>query len=50
MDQQMERLMEYGLPESMRAWLGMLGFRIVVNVHGEVVEIDAPSVVDEGEW
>jgi hypothetical protein len=50
MDQQMERLTRHGLPEGVQAWLGMLGFRIVVNVHGEVIEIDAPSVVDEGEW
>jgi hypothetical protein len=50
MDQQMERLMQHGLPQGVQAWLGMLGFRIVVDVHGEVVEIDAPSVVDEGEW
>lgn len=49
MDQQMKRLMQYGLPTGMQAWLGMLGFRIVVNVHGEVIEIDAPSIVDEGE-
>jgi hypothetical protein len=49
MDQQMERLMASGLPEGVQAWLGMLGFRIVVNLHGEVLEIDAPSAVDEGE-
>ena len=50
MDQQMEQLMAYGLPAGVQAWLGMLGFRVVVNVHGEVMEIDAPSAVDEGEW
>jgi hypothetical protein len=49
MDQQMERLMASGLPEGVQAWLGMLGFRIVVNLHGDVLEIDAPSAVDEGE-
>lgn len=31
------------IPEDMRAWLGMLGFRVVVDVHGEVVEINVPS-------
>ncbi len=48
-EEQMERLLQVGLPEEVRAWLGMLGFRVTVNVHGEVVEIDAPSVVDDGE-
>ncbi len=31
------------VPEDMRAWLGMLGFRVVVDVHGEVVEMNLPS-------
>jgi hypothetical protein len=46
MDKQMEQLMAQGLPEGMQAWLGMLGFRVVVNVHGEVMEINAPGFVD----
>jgi hypothetical protein len=31
------------IPEDMRAWLGMLGFRMVVDVHGEMVEFDLPG-------
>ena len=50
MDKGMERLMGQGLPEAMRAWLGMLGFRVVVNVHGEVMEIEAPHAADVDEW
>ena len=46
MDERLGELMQQGLPEGVRAWLGMMGFRIVVNVHGEVVEIDVPSVAD----
>jgi hypothetical protein len=46
MDRRMEELMQQGLPEEVRAWLGMLGFRIVVNVHGEVVEIKGSSFAD----
>lgn len=34
---------EQGIPEDARMWLGMMGFRIVVNVHGEVVQINAPA-------
>jgi hypothetical protein len=50
LDKQVEQLMRHGLPENIRAWLGLLGFRIIVNVHGEVVNIDTPAAVDDGDW
>ena len=50
LDKRMEELMQHGLPEEMRAWLGMLGFRVMVNVHGDVIELEAPSSVDEDDW
>ncbi len=43
MDDHFSRLIEQGLPESARAYLGMLGFRIVLNYHGEVVRFDQPG-------
>lgn len=46
---QMEQLRAQGLPEEVRTWLGMLGFRVVVDVHGQVVELDAPGMVDNDE-
>jgi hypothetical protein len=49
LDKRMEALTHQGLPEEARAWLGMLGFRVIVNLHGEVVEIEGPAVIDEGE-
>ena len=50
-DSNFAKLMDQGLPEQARQWLGMLGFRIVVNYHGEVVRMDSPGVAgtDEGE-
>jgi hypothetical protein len=39
----MDRVMEQGLPDDARTMLGMLGFKIVVNTHGEVVNIDMPG-------
>lgn len=50
MDKHLEGLMRQGLPEGARAWLGMLGFRVVVNVHGELVEIEAPGAEASDEW
>jgi hypothetical protein len=44
MDQHFERLIETGLPEDQRAFMGMLGFRVRINVHGDVIEIDQPGI------
>jgi hypothetical protein len=42
--------MTTGIPEEVRAYLGMMGFRIRINLHGEVLEIDQPGIeTDEGE-
>ncbi len=38
-----DRLFEQGIPEEARAWLGMLGFKVVVNHHGDVVRLDMPT-------
>jgi hypothetical protein len=38
-----EQALGQTLPEDVRAWLGMSGFRVVVNVHGEVVSIEMPG-------
>jgi hypothetical protein len=51
-DQQFQLLMEVGIPEETRAYLGMTGFRIRINVHGEVLEVYQPGIAspdDEGE-
>jgi PHD/YefM family antitoxin component YafN of YafNO toxin-antitoxin module len=42
-DNQLEALLQQGLPEDARAWMGMVGFRVVVDVHGEVVRIEQPG-------
>jgi hypothetical protein len=39
----MDKVIEHGLPEGARAWLGMLGFRVIINRHGEVLELDMPE-------
>ena len=43
MDEKFEQLFSQGLPEDARVWLGMMGFQIVINVHGEVVELRSPQ-------
>ena len=50
LDQQFDQLLQAGLPEDMRAYLGMIGFKIIINVHGEVIKMDQPGTsTDEGE-
>jgi hypothetical protein len=49
MDQQFDALMQQGIPEEGRAYLGMLGFKIVINLHGEVLRVEQPSAPDNGE-
>jgi hypothetical protein len=42
-DQQFDQLLQIGLPEDTRFYLGMVGFKVVINVHGEVVRMEQPN-------
>lgn len=44
-DQQFDALFEAGIPEEGRAYMGMMGFRIKINVHGEVVDVEQPGMI-----
>jgi len=49
-DKQFDQLMKMGIPEDMRAYLGMMGFKVVINIHGEVLSVDQPgSASGDGE-
>ena len=43
----MDQIMAQGVPAQARDMLGMLGFRVVVNVHGEVVRLEQPSAPED---
>ena len=43
-----DRLMQRGIPLEARQWLGLMGFRVIVDRRGEVVKIEGGGVVDEG--
>lgn len=48
----MEEAVGQPIPEDARQWLGMLGFRIVIDFHGDVVDIALPAAAtgdDSGE-
>jgi hypothetical protein len=44
LDKQFEILLNTGIPEDGRAYLGMMGFKVIINVHGEIVRIDQPGI------
>ncbi|HKJ37222.1 MAG TPA: hypothetical protein VJ972_00475 [Anaerolineales bacterium] len=48
-DKQFDQLMQAGIPEDMRAYLGMMGFKVVINMHGEVLDIDQPGTASDDE-
>ena len=48
-DRQFEQLIEEGLPEDGRAYMGMTGFKIVIDHHGDVVNLEQPGMIAEDE-
>jgi hypothetical protein len=44
-DKQFDALLETGIPEEGRAYMGMMGFQIKINVHGEIVDIIQPGSI-----
>ena len=49
MDAQFDQLIQVGIPEESRLYMGMIGFRIIISIHGEVLEIIQPGIVDGSE-
>jgi len=48
-DRQFEQLIEEGLPEDGRAYMGMTGFKIIIDYHGDVVDLEQPGMIAEDE-
>ena len=46
MKDQFDMIIQTGIPEESRAYLGMLGFKIRINYHGEVLEVEQPGMID----
>jgi hypothetical protein len=43
----MDQIIKQGIPEQARNMMGMLGFRIIINHHGEVIKLAQPVMPDE---
>ena len=44
----LDQVLAQRLPDEARQWLAMLGFRIVVDLHGEIVRVDMPAGPEGG--
>ncbi len=49
LDDQFDHLLTNGIPEDGRVYLGMLGFKIIVNYHGDVIRVEQPAAPINGE-
>jgi hypothetical protein len=48
-DKQFETLLHTGLPDDGKSYMGMMGFKVIINVHGEVVRVDQPGAISDEE-
>ncbi|MEJ5309957.1 MAG: hypothetical protein WHX52_09305 [Anaerolineae bacterium] len=46
MSENINTLLETGLPEDARQWLGLMGLRIIIDLHGDVVNVVIPGRID----
>ncbi|MDX9990558.1 MAG: hypothetical protein RBS68_00790 [Anaerolineales bacterium] len=42
-EQQFDMLFEVGIPEEMRAYLGMTGFKVIIDLNGQVLRFEQPG-------
>jgi hypothetical protein len=42
-----EQLLDQQLPPDVRQWLGLMGFRVVIDRHGEITRVDMPEAAAE---
>ncbi len=47
-DKHLDAVLEHGLPEDALAYMGMMGFHIVLDMHGEILRIQFPAAAANG--
>jgi hypothetical protein len=48
-DQQFDQILKEGLPEEGRAYMGMTGFKVIIDHHGDLVDVEQPGRISEEE-
>ena len=46
MDSQFDQMAQIGIPEETRMYLGMIGFKIIISIHGDVLDVVQPGMID----
>ena len=44
---QFDALLDTGIPPEARAYMGMMGFKVRINLHGEVIDVEQPGMIDD---
>lgn len=45
-EDQVDKMLDTGIPEEGRAYLGMMGFKVRINLHGDLIEVVQPGMID----
>jgi hypothetical protein len=48
-ERQFDQIIEEGLPEEGRTYMGMTGFKVIINRQGEVLDVIQPGMIDDQE-
>jgi len=46
-DKQFDQIIAEGLPEEGRAYMGMTGFKVIIDHHGDLVDVKQPGMIAE---
>ncbi len=49
-DANTDQMLKQGIPPQARDMLGMMGFRVRINYHGELIGMDQPALPDDDEY
>jgi hypothetical protein len=44
-----EQLLDHELPGDLRQWMGAMGFRVVIDRHGEILRVEMPEAPEDGD-
>ena len=40
-------ILRQGIPQQARDMMAMVGFRVIINIHGEILRVDQPTIEDD---
>ncbi len=49
LEERFDEILQAGIPEDGRAYMGMSGFKVRINLHGELLEVIQPGGIDPGD-